>query len=815
MQDNKIPIQLQQEEYRFIKVAKQSKRPIENEWQKTANYEWNSQELQDHLKQGGNYGVLGGFGGLVIIDCDQQQVWEEVEKHLPETLTINTGSDKKHFYYKCDRFDAPIRLMDTKAGDLGDVQSKGKQVVGAGSIHPNGNTYSILKDIPIAKTTQEEIKLALRQFVIQKKEPLIVEEKQSLEIPITNIANTTSMKKHGNEYFGEHPAHGSDGGQNFWINPQKNTWHCFRHDTGGGSLSLIAVQEGIIDCSEAVSGGLKGNKFIETLDIARKKYGLKEETKEETTKPGVRLPCPGNLISEFAEEIAEIIKGKNILFYRIDQREIIEIGKIKNKKTDKFEYTGFIPITPNRFITLTEEHLTPGKKKYDEESGEYIIVKKSMKRETANTVIASKIMQEALPQIERIFTIPIPIILNDTITFPEKGFDKRFCSWLPHDAPEITNPEMELKEAKEIMKEIFSEFCFQTKQDYHNAISALLTPFLRGLFPKFCTRTPIFFYLGNRPRTGKDYCAGINGIVYQGYPMEEPAVSTEENKRGNSSEEMRKKILSGLMSGKKRMHFSNNKGFINNTSFEQIATTEHFSDRVLGKNELLSFENEIDFSLSGNAGVSFTPDFAARCRFIRLFFDKEDANKRDFDRPKLHEWVLKNRERILSALYALVRNWFDKGQPKGSEPFASFSSWADTCGGIMEAAGYKNPCNVDKETLSLGGDNETSDMKELFEEFFEEYPEQWKTKKHITEFIRENTALFEYLNLEEKSGEIKLGLLIKRFTGRVFSDIRLISDNQSRASRQNYKFTKIPIEIDEDIFGEKEVKQQKKTGEAE
>jgi len=133
----------------------------------------------------------------------------------------------------------------------------------------------------------------------------------------------------------------------------------------------------------------------------------------------------------------------------------------------------------------------------------------------------------------------------------------------------------------------------------------------------------------------------------------------------------------------------------------------------------------------------------------------------------------------------------------------------------MEAAGYKNPCNVDKETLSLGGDNETSDMKELFEEFFEEYPEQWKTKKHITEFIRENTALFEYLNLEEKSGEIKLGLLIKRFTGRVFSDIRLISDNQSRASRQNYKFTKIPIEIDEDIFGEKEVKQQKKTGEAE
>ena len=66
------------------------------------------------------------------------------------------------------------------------------------------------------------------------------------------------MKKSGSEYFGSHPIHGSESGSNFWINPSKNMWHCFRCDSGGGPLAAIAVKEGIIDCSEANKGSLRG-----------------------------------------------------------------------------------------------------------------------------------------------------------------------------------------------------------------------------------------------------------------------------------------------------------------------------------------------------------------------------------------------------------------------------------------------------------------------------------------------------------------------------------------------------------------------------
>jgi len=34
---------------------------------------------------------------------------------------------------------------------------------------------------------------------------------------------------------------------------------------------------------------------------------------------------------------------------------------------------------------------------------------------------------------------------------------------------------------------------------------------------------------------------------------------------------------------------------------------------------------------------------------------------------------------------------------EGSVPFASFPQWAKICGGIMESAGYDNPCEQDRK----------------------------------------------------------------------------------------------------------------------
>jgi hypothetical protein len=353
---------------------------------------------------------------------------------------------------------------------------------------------------------------------------------------------------------------------------------------------------------------------------------------------------------------------------------------------------------------------------------------------------------------------------------------------------------MTLSEAKEVLNALLSEFCFQTEQDRTNAIAALLTPYLRGLLPKFNTRTPIFFYIANREGAGKDYLAGITGIVHEGYALEDPPISTDE--------ELRKNILAAAIGGRKRLHFANNKGYLNNSMFESIATAERYSDRVLGKSEKLTFDNEFDFSLSGNTGIRFTPDFGRRCRFIRLFLEIEDANKRKFKNPDLHGWVRDHRGEVLSALYALIRNWVDNKQPSGTLLFSSYPHWAEICGGIMETAGYQNPCMPDTDVLALGGDTDTQEMKVLFEACYEKFPDEPIAKSQIKDVAQEY-ELFGYIDFDDKSDQIKFGQKLIRFIGRILSDIRLrVEDSKVRSARQKFIFEKIVRDIEPEIEGQ-------------
>jgi hypothetical protein len=601
-------------------------------------------------------------------------------------------------------------------------------------------------------------------------------------------------------------------------------YHCNFHDDKNPSLSLDD-KRGFFKC-HADSCGKEGNivdfvaeaehisredaikKLIEKAGISNPNdnvlYNLNSQNKnnkEKDTRVKIKLPSRGRLISNFAQEVADVLKDKNILFFRTDSREVVEIGKLKNENEQI--YTGFLYVKPNRFITLAEKYIIPGEYKVIVQ-GENTFTEfkpKSMSAELANTVLQSHILEDTLLKIDRIFTFPLPIIYREELTFPKRGYDGRFRSWLPYNSPKISNPSMSLEEAKKIIYEILKEFVLKSQQDYINAIAGLITPALRGLYSKFNVRTPVFFYTANRERAGKDYLAGITGLIYEGAALEEPPICNTDMK-WTSDDELRKKILSALLSGRKRLHFANNKGYLNNAVFEAIITSEKYTDRILGKNESPIFDNELEFSLSGNVGISFTPDLANRSRFVKLFLAIEDANAREFERPNLHRWVLENRELIISAVYTLIRNWFEKGCPDGKVYFASFSEWAKICGGIMEAAGYESPCTPDKESILLGGDSETLDMKSLFELCYEKRPDTPLLKWEIRQMI-EGEDIFSYLDFTKRSDQTVFGNKINKFIGRVLSDIKMIvKDSSVRSSRQQYIFTKENEETDKStIFG--------------
>ena len=515
-------------------------------------------------------------------------------------------------------------------------------------------------------------------------------------------------------------------------------------------------------------------------------------------KPKVTLCGEGKLVSSFAEEVSKIIKDKDTIFYKQGAegvRAVVEIESYTNdkegedNKTKDMVYNGFSTIKAGRFISLIEKYMNTGIDKWIKEKREMVFKLKSLSLQDAAIVLTSDQFVQNIHPINRIFNIPMPIIYEGKLTFPKKGYDSRFKSWLPMNAPEISEPDMKLDEAKGIIEMIFKEFVFKTKQDKTNAIAGLLTPFLRGLYSKFTTRTPVFGYMANRPRIGKDYCAGITGCVYENAPIECAPISTAD-KFGGGSEEFTKRAIAYLLEGRRRLHFSNNQGDIAISSFESLITSPSWSARLLHYNQSPQLNNEMDFSFSGNSGLTYSSDFSNRCRFIRFFFDKEDVNARRYENPKLQEWVLENRDKVLSALYSLVNSWISNGSKKGILAFSSFHEWAEICGGIMENAGYDSPCISDKESYEIGGDILSRSFDRLYKAAFKFSPNKAIDRERLNVIAHEIELDYDLNNSRGDKQKFTNDLI--SFDKRITSGIRMeIIGIENRGRDQKYLFSKV------------------------
>jgi hypothetical protein len=603
-------------------------------------------------------------------------------------------------------------------------------------------------------------------------------------------------QKNDGNWMLECPSCGMQGGRTKGFILYKDTNNASCHSSGKWFrlLEAYAVKKGIIKCLEGRDKDQKepvltGDAYRTTLEYLKNDYPNSYDAICNLLhiKTMIELPGPGRLVSDFSNDLGKGLEDKNIIYFRPETYQIVEIGRVKHADKDEQTYNGIVEIHPNRFVSMIERYFRPYTVVMSK-GGTTSNLYKSLSPINASIVMCADDFRDKMPAIHRIFNVPLPILKDKELLFPRRGYDKRFGSFLPPDCPMISQPAMTLEEAKQVLNDIYKEFCFKDEQSKTNAIAALLTPFLRGLFPKFTTRTPVMIYDANRERCGKDYCANLTGLLYEGVALEESALSTGD-KGSNSNEELRKKLFTAMLMGRKRMHFANNKGHINSAIFEGVTTMDTFSDRLLGHNKSYSLPNEMDFSLSGNVGMTLTPDLMNRSIFIELFLEQENANGRVFSNPNLHGWMLDNRDYVLSALYSLVRNWFALGAPAGSIPFASFPEWSRICGGIMESAGLGNPCKRE-DTKVMITDSQTQDIKTLFEICYEKYPNTFITREQIVDLIKEHGDVFGYVNFEDRAGQINFWLHFRRYVGRVFSEIKLYDDGALRSARTKYRFEK-------------------------
>ena len=290
-----IPKQLWNDEYRLCKLGYHSKRPTEFgwglndvQWEQLQNktwlnretgeiykiykgtpderlfvgdinsYKYNDPEILNHIQQGLNYGVVGGFGGLWILDSDMPLTDELIEKNFQKTFKV-----RKHYYFKCKDAQS-LKIHRKENGSFvtyGDFQYWGKQCVGGNSIHPSGETYEIINDVPIAEIKYQDVLNVFKEFIkdnrtdIETVDGIIEVVKKKGNAPITPLSTAilgAVTLKDVMDYYGFDTSrantkclvHKSKSNTSFCWNKHTGLWNCFGCNMGGNAINLIRLMEG-------------------------------------------------------------------------------------------------------------------------------------------------------------------------------------------------------------------------------------------------------------------------------------------------------------------------------------------------------------------------------------------------------------------------------------------------------------------------------------------------------------------------------------------------------------------------------------------
>lgn len=255
--------------------SEKNKHPIGKNWQKKL---FDYEEIQKH-NDFENYGVLAGINFLGLLDDDSEnKVLHKIyQEYFPESFQI-----RGQIYIYLSGWDCKKRTFwDTDGKKIGELQGLGTQGLCAGSIHPSGEIYSVVKNIPIVRIQWDDFYEVFKIFIKEKQEPTLTkisewEGDDINNIPITNIFSSDLKQC---------PNCGCKTGTNFKVYPETNSYFCFHSWTGGSIWEAIAINEGIKNCSSIGKNCFTDLETKEILKIAVEKYGLKQKEIIQEHKP--------------------------------------------------------------------------------------------------------------------------------------------------------------------------------------------------------------------------------------------------------------------------------------------------------------------------------------------------------------------------------------------------------------------------------------------------------------------------------------------------------------------------------------------------
>jgi hypothetical protein len=268
--------------------------------------------------------------------------------------------------------------------------------------------------------------------------------------------------------------------------------------------------------------------------------------------------------------------------------------------------------------------------------------------------------------------------------------------------------------------------------------------------------------------TGKTRLAQLASIVATG---RETPLSPEVR----DEEEWRKQITSLLIADRQVVIIDNIERALRSSQLAAVLTTSEWSDRVLGKSEVLHLHSRVIWIATGN-NIRVGGDIARRAYWIRLDSNMPRPWLRDpgnFKR-ELPSWAVSHRAEIVGALLIMALAWFRDGKPAwAGRPLGSYEEWSRVVGGILEYCGMTGFLS-NLENLYEQADDEPAQWQAFFTAVFDVFGKETPfSTKALAERIANDNPLKS--SLPERLGDagdkgflIKLGLALRKRRDQVY-----------------------------------------------
>lgn len=282
-------------------------------------------------------------------------------------------------------------------------------------------------------------------------------------------------------------------------------------------------------------------------------------------------------------------------------------------------------------------------------------------------------------------TITTQTMRPDGSILADPGYDHTTGLLLmsPPEIPSIaeTPTPQEAREALDLLLGLLAEFPFTSEADRTAALSALMTPVVRGALQV----APLHVLEAPEAGSGKSYLIDLAAAIATGEVA--PVIAA-----GRNEEESEKRLAAELFTGQAIISIDNLNGDLAGDFLCQLIERPIVRPRVLGKSETKAIPNKVTVFANGN-NLRLVGDVVRRAVRSRLDAQLERPELRQFRGDPL-QTILADRGKYVAAVLTIARAYQIAGCPSCLPPLASFGDWSRLVRSALVWLGCDDPLST-------------------------------------------------------------------------------------------------------------------------